>query len=569
MSQDICGTRSLDSADRHYLRGECRNVISPSRYSFQRLFARESHSVMNPNEFSVLPDEFNAATYFIDRHIADGRVEKIAIECEGQRVTYQQLFEMVNRLGNGLRKLGVRIEERVILLLFDTPEFAASFFGAIKIGAVPVPVNTLLKPADYMYLLNDSRARVAIVSEELLPLIKAIPRHSLQFLETIVVVGIETWPGTLNFNDLLPESSPALNAAPTRKDDAAFWLYSSGSTGRPKACVHLQHDMVVSSEAYAKGILNITESDRCFSVSKLFFAYGLGNGLYFPLSVGATSILLPGPPRPEKVFEVIERYRPTLFFSVPSNYARLLAHGREEDRDYDLSSVRWGISAGEALPAVIFHRFQERFGVQILDAIGSTEALHMVIANRPGHARPGSSGQIIPGFEARIVDEDDRQLPVGEIGNLVVKADSVCAYYWNQHEKTKDTIEGHWIRTGDKYYQDSDGYFWYAGRSDDMLKVSGVWVSPVEIESVLMEHAAVQEAAVVARPDEQQLPRTVACVVLREGFEPSSALANEMNGFLGTRLASFKQPHQIEFHTELPKTATGKLQRFRLRARRD
>ena len=473
---------------------------------FMDFEARSPNSVMPANAFNVLPDEFNAANYFIDRHVADGRGQKIAIECEGRRITYQQLFELVNRVGNCLRRLGVRIEERVFLLLFDIPEFAASFFGAIKIGAVPVPVNTLLKPADYKYLLNDSRARVAIVSEALLPLLKAIPRQDLRFLETVLVVGTETWPGTLDFADTLSGSSSTLEAAPTSKDDAAFWLYSSGSTGRPKACVHLQHDMVVSSEAYAKGILNVTENDRCFSVSKLFFAYGLGNGLYFPLSVGATTILLPGAPRPERVFEVIERYRPTLFFSVPSNYASLLAHAREGGRDFDLSSVRWAVSAGEALPAVIFHRFQERFGVQILDAIGSTEALHMIIANRPGHVRPGSSGQVIPGFEARIVDDDNRQVAAGEIGNLIVKADSVCAYYWNQHDKTKDTIEGHWIRTGDKYCQDDDGYFWYAGRSDDMLKVSGVWVSPIEIESLLMEHVAVQEAAVVARPDEQQLP---------------------------------------------------------------
>jgi benzoate-CoA ligase len=269
------------------------------------------------------------------------------------------------------------------------------------------------------------------------------------------------------------------------------------------------------------------------------------------------------------VFEVIERYRPTLFFSVPSNYASLLGHVSQGDRDFDLSSVRWAVSAGEALPAVVFHRFHERFGVQILDAIGSTEALHMMIANRPGHVRPGSSGQVIPGFEARIVDDHNRRLAPGKIGNLIVKADSVCAYYWNQHEKTKDTIEGHWIRTGDKYYQDDDGYFWYAGRSDDMLKVSGVWVSPIEIESVLLEHVAVQEAAVVARPDEQQIPRTVACVVVREGFEPNTALASELQGFVESRLASFKRPHHVEFHTELPKTATGKLQRFRLREPRE
>ncbi len=515
----------------------------------------------------VLPDEFNAATYFIDRHITEGRGQKVAIECEEQRVTYQQLFEMVNRAGNCLRKLAVRMEERVFLLLFDTPEFAASFFGAVKIGAVPVPVNTLLKPADYEYLLNDSRARVAIISEELMPLIKAIPRQRLRFLETILVVGDESWPGTHSFRQALAESSAALAAAPTSKDDVAFWLYSSGSTGRPKGCVHLQHDMVVSSERYAKGILNITENDRCFSVAKLFFAYGLGNALYFPLSVGATSILLPGPPRPAGVFEIIERHRPTLFFSVPSNYARLLTHTREGGQDFDLSSIRWAVSAGEALPAVLFHRFHERFGVEILDAIGSTEALHMMIANRPGHARAGSSGQIIPGFEARIVDDNNQPLAAGEVGNLLVKADSVCAYYWNQHEKTKHTIEGHWIRTGDKYYQDTDGYFWYAGRSDDMLKVSGVWVSPIEIESVIIEHVAVEEVAVVARTDEQQLPHAVACVVLRDGFEPSATLAKELQEFVTSRLAHFKRPHQIEFLAELPKTSTGKLQRFMLRTR--
>ena len=520
---------------------------------------------MPANPFIVLFGEFNAATHFIDRHIADGRGQKVAIECEEWQVTYQQLFEMVNRLGNCLRKLGVRIEERVFLLLFDTPEFAASFFGAIKIGAVPVPINTLLKPADYSYLLNDSRARVAIVSESLLPLIKAIPQQDLQFLETILVVGAEKWPGMFNFGDALSESSSTLTAVSTSTDDAAFWLYSSGSTGRPKACVHLQHDMVVSSEAYAKGILDITESDRCFSVSKLFFAYGLGNGLYFPLSVGATSILLPGPPRPGKVFEVIEGYRPTMFFSVPSNYASLLAHSRQGGSDFDLSSIRCAVSAGEALPAVIFHRFQQRFGVQILDAIGSTEALHMVIANRPGHARPGSSGQVIPGFEARIVNDDNRELTTGEVGSLIVKADSVCAYYWNQHEKTKETIHGHWIRTGDKYYRDKDGYYWYVGRNDDMMKVKGMWVSPIEIEGVLLEHPMVQEAAAIGNADGNQLVKPAAYLVLKQGVSETPQLIEEVRQHVQSRLAAHKCPQRFEVVQELPKTATGKIQRYKLR----
>src|SRR5207302_5231126 len=292
-------------------------------------------------------------------------------------------------------------------------------------------------------------------------------KQQLCYRECIIVVGGELRTGTVSFEELTQRSSSVLQAESTGKDDAAFWLYSSGSTGRPKGCVHLQHDMVVSTERYAKSILNITDKDRCFSVAKLFFAYGLGNALYFPLAVGASSILLPGPPRPQTVFELIERHRPTLFFSVPSNYVKLLAHSAANGKEFDLSSIRHAISAGEALPAAVFHRFKERFGVEILDAIGSTEALHVIISNVPGAARPGSSGKIIPGFEARIVDDNNRPVVQGEIGNLVVKSDSTCAYYWSQHEKTKDTIEGHWIRTGDKYYQDEDGYFWYVGRSDD------------------------------------------------------------------------------------------------------
>ena len=512
-----------------------------------------------------LPDEFNAAEHFVDRHLREGRAAKTAIECGERKVTYGDLAKLVNRFGNALRTLGVRIEERVLLLLLDTPEFAASFFGAIKIGAVPVPVNTLLKPPDYKYLLNNSRARVAVVSDALLPLLEAIPDGELQYLEKLIVVGAAT-RGKLEFNELVASESPELQPAATRKDDAAFWLYSSGSTGPPKGCVHLQHDMVVSAERYAKAILNISEDDRFFSVAKLFFAYGLGNGLYFPLAVGATSILMPGPPRPQSVFEVIEKHRPTLFFSVPSNYVKLLGFAALPEEEFDLSSIRHAVSAGEALPASVFHRFKERFGVEILDAIGSTEALHMMISNAPGEVRPGSSGKVLPGFEAKIVDDNDQPVAPGEIGNLLVSADSTCAYYWNEHEKTKNTIAGHWLRTGDKYYQDKDGYFWYAGRSDDMLKVSGVWVSPIEIERVLSDHPAVLEVAVVFRRDADELFKPAACVVLRDGMSGSPVLAREMQVFVVGRLPVYKRPHWVEFLPELPKTATGKIQRFKLRA---
>jgi len=512
----------------------------------------------------LLPEEFNAATYFVDRHISAGRGEKVAIECGDRCVTYRQLFESVNRVGNALQRLNVRLEERVFLLLLDTPEFAASFFGAIKIGAVPVPVNTLLKPADYEFLLTNCRARVVIVSDSLFPSLQAIPRERLRYVEKFIVVGAEQ-PDTLSFESWMRDSPISLDAARTSKDDAAFWLYSSGSTGRPKACVHLQHDMVVCAERYAKAILNVTESDRFFSVAKLFFAYGLGNGLYFSLAVGATSILLPGPPKPQSIFDVVERYRPTLFFSVPSNYAKVLAHVSEPAHAPDFSSVRHAISAGECLPAAIFHRFKECFGVEILDAIGSTEALHMFIANRPGAVKPGSSGTIIPGFEALIVNENSQPVAPGEMGDLIVKTDAACACYWNQHEKTKETISGHWLRTGDRYYQDAEGYFWYAGRSDDMLKVSGTWVSPVEIENQLLEHPHVQEAAVVGRKDKDGLTKTVACVVLRDGRSGDPEVAAELRRFILERLPVFKRPHQIEFFLELPKTATGKLQRYKLR----
>jgi benzoate-CoA ligase family protein len=539
---------------------------------------------MIPGAPILLPDQFNSATYFVDRHIQEGRGEKIAIEAGEVHISYRQLWESVNRFGNGLRQLGVRIEERVFLLLLDTPEFAISFFGAIKIGAVPVPVNTLLKTSDYHYILHNSRARVAIVSEALYPQMQGWEK--LRHLQHVIVVGAAP-PATLDkltqsFADLVERNSPQLEAEPTSKDDAAFWLYSSGSTGFPKACVHLQHDMVVCAERYAKGILGMTESDRCFSVAKLFFAYGLGNALYFPLAVGATSILWPGPPRPQHVFEIIERYRPSLFFSVPSNYAALLAYepgrihvGTEAlvrpverssiSREFDLSSIRYGISAGEALPAALFHRFKERFGVEILDAIGSTEVLHMFIANRPGAVRPGSSGQIIPGYEAKIVDENNEPAKPGDIGNLLIKSDSTCSHYWNQHEKSKSTIEGHWIRTGDKYYQDTEGYFWYAGRSDDMLKCSGVWVSPIEIEGVLIEHPAVQEAAVIGREVDDELLKPAAYVLLKNGAAATADLARELQEFVVSRLPVFKRPRWVEFVDELPKTATGKLQRYKLR----
>jgi benzoate-CoA ligase len=511
-----------------------------------------------------LPETFNVAAYFVDRNVLEGRGRKIAIESGDEKISYQQLLERTNRTGNALRQVGVRQEERVVLMLLDTPEFLSSFFGIIKIGAVAVPTNTFLKPPEYEYLLNDTRARVLLISEVLLPVVQLIPRERLRYLREIVVVG-EPKQGLLSLAELMAAAPPDLEPQPTSRDDVAFWLYSSGSTGSSKGCVHLHRDMVVCSELYAKNILQMREQDRCYSVARLFFAYGLGNAGYFPLSCGATTILSPARPAPAGIFADIERYKPTLFFSVPSNYAALLAHASENGVEFDLSSLRQAVSAGESLPASLFERFERRFGVEILDGLGSTETLQMVISNRPGEARPGSSGKIIPGYEAKIVNYEGHPVAPGEIGSLLIKGDSTCTGYWNQREKTQDTFEGHWFRTGDKYYQDEDGYFWYVGRADDLFKVNGRWLSPAEVESALIAHPAIREAAVIAREDESKLTKPAAYVVVNPSFHPSDELVRELQEWVVERIGAYKHPRWIEFMSELPKTATGKLQRFKLR----
>ena len=526
-----------------------------------------------------VPETFNAASHFVDRNVAEGRGGHVAVECGDVRLTYDEVLRGVNRSGNALRAIGVRPEDRVLLLLHDGPEFVFAFFGAIKIGAVPVPLNTLWKSADYEYVIRDSRAGVLIVSAALLDTIERIPENRRPSLRHIIVAGdAEGARRHSSFDAFERQGSTELDAEPTSRDAPAFWLYSSGSTGAPKGCVHLQHDMVVCAELFGKGVLGIRPTDRCFSVAKLFFAYGLGNALYFPFSVGATTILWPGPPTADNVYTVIEKHRPTLFYSVPTGYGMLLAHNRtgvpsDPDgpgsaalRAFDLSSLRLAVSAGEALPAALYHRFKERFGVDIIDGIGSTETLHMFISNRPGAIRPGSSGLIVPGYDARLLDDEGDAVLPGEIGSLWIRGDSVCAGYWNQHEKTKNTIEGHWIRTGDKYTQDVDGFYWYSGRSDDMLKVGGVWVSPVEVENALVEHAAVLECGVVGHDDHDGLLKPMAFVVLRAGVRGSPDLGKELQQFVRERLAEYKRPRWVEFVPELPKTATGKIQRFRLRS---
>jgi benzoate-CoA ligase len=520
----------------------------------------------------VIPAIFNAATYFVDRNLTEGRGANTAIVYEGQEFSYAQVAEMVNQAGNALRDLGLQLEQRVLLLLLDCPEYAAAFFGAMKIGSVPIPTNTLLKPQDYSYLLNDSRSKFIIVSEPLLPAVEPI-LSECRYLKEIIVVcanpGGESESGLKSkgyklFHEICAAASAELEAEPTSKDDAAFWLYSSGTTGFPKGAVHLHHDMVYCTEYYARQILQISENDRCFSVAKLFFAYGLGNGLYFPFAVGASTVLFPGRAEPRKVFEVISKTRPTLFFGVPTAYAAMLNIPNAE-KEYDLSSVRAGVSAGEALPKPVWERFKQQFGVEILDGIGSTEILHIFISNRLGQVKPGSSGTVVPGYEAKIVDEQGRELGPNEEGQLIIRGDSTCAYYWNKHDKTKETIIGDWIRTGDKYHMDEDGYYWYHGRADDMIKAGGIWVSPVEVEGALAEHPAILEAGVVGHTDADDLVKPYAYVVLRQGYTAGPELEGELKQFVKDKIAVYKYPRWIEFVDSLPRTATGKLQRFKLR----
>ena len=512
-------------------------------------------------EFNLqLPNKFNAADHFVDQNIREGRGEKTAVICGEKRLTYNQIQAGMNQIGNGLRALGVRMEDRVALLLLDTEVYPQAFFGAIKVGAVPICLNTLMRPKDYAYFLNDSRARILIVDQSLLSCIEPI-LSELQYLENIVVVGDNVKDGHIPWGPWVSAQSDSLDPAPTTPDDACFWLYSSGSTGLPKGTVHLQHDMVYAAKTYGKQVLQIKESDVCFSAAKLFFAYGLGNGLYFPFSVGATSVYHPGRPVPEAMYEVVEQYQPSIFFAVPTLFGAMLTV------DGKLDSVRISVSAGEALPPELLKRWKERFGSEILDGIGSTEICHIFISNRENHIKPGSTGMLVPGYHARIVDDSFNEVPDGEIGTLLIKGDSVASCYWNKHEKTKSTMIGEWINTDDKFFKDKDGYFFYVGRSNDMLKVGGIWVSPVEVEACIIEHPNVLECAVVGAPDGKDLIKPKAYVVLKEKIEPSDQLADEIKAYVKNALAHYKYPRWVEFVDELPKTATGKIKRFELKER--
>ncbi|HTH15473.1 MAG TPA: benzoate-CoA ligase family protein [Magnetospirillum sp.] len=507
-----------------------------------------------------LPRRYNAATWFIDRHVAEGRGRKVAYVDPGGGHTYADLAERVNRAGQALLSLGLDMEQRVALLLPDTVQFPSVFWGAIKAGIVPIPFNTLLTTEDYEHLLADSRARALVVSacllEKVAPVLGRLP-----FLRAVVVSGGEPGPHA-SLERLMAQAPAHLEAAPTTADDIAFWLYSSGSTGAPKGAMHLHRHLVATAELYGRGVLGLTEADTVYSAAKLFFAYGLGNGMSFPLHVGATTILLPERPTPDAVMGVLQTHKPTVFCGVPTLLGAILAEPKHAGVRLNL---RMTISAGEALPEEIGRRWQDRFGVEVVDGLGSTELLHIFLSNRPGKVRYGTSGVPVPGYEVRIVDEAGRDVPPGEVGELVVHGPSAAQGYWNRREQSLKTFKGEWTHTGDKYSVTPDGLYLYHGRADDMLKVGGIWVSPFEVESALLAHPAVQEAAVVAQADEGGLIKPKAYIVPASGVGSGPALEAELKAFVKERLAPYKYPRWITFVTTLPKTATGKIQRFRLR----
>jgi benzoate-CoA ligase family protein len=513
----------------------------------------------------TFPRDYNAAAHFIDRHVAEGRGDKTAILDDRGAVSYAELAERVNRAGNALAALGVRQEERVLVCLLDGRDFPAVFFGAMKIGAVPVPVNTLLTTDDYAYLLDDSRARVLVVSAALYPKFAPLLAEA-RFLERVVIAGEGGEDGDRNprLDALLLAACPALAAAPTTPDDVALWLYSSGSTGRPKGTVHLHAHLQHTAVLYGERVLGIEPSDVVFSAAKLFFAYGLGNGMTFPFHAGATAVYMAERASPAAVMRVLRERQPTIFYGVPTLYASMLADERNE-RSAGSERLRVCVSAGEALPKEIGEKWLSRFGSHILDGIGSTEMLHIFISNRQGDVRYGTSGRPVPGYDVKLVDDSGEPVADGEDGALWVRGPSSAISYFNQRQKSLETFHGPWTRTGDRYVRDAEGYFTYAGRSDDMLKVSGIWVSPFEVESALGAHDAVLEAAVVGHADEAKLVKPKAFVVLKRPEAASPALADELKEFVKARLAPYKYPRWIEFVPELPKTATGKIQRYKLR----
>ena len=510
--------------------------------------------------------EFNVSEALVDANVQRGRGDKEVYiydrDSETRRLSYRELLELVNRTGSGLRSIGVSLENRVMILEDDTPEAVACVLGAIKIGAIPFVANTMMTSNDYEFLVNDSRSHTAIVGTDYVEKVESFLGRS-KYLKNLVVIG-KPEADQISYHEMMEEASSDLDAVRMPPDEVVLWQYSSGTTGSPKGVMHTQGGILYSADTYFKQVLGLAEDDVCFSVSRLFFGYGQGNSMWGPLQAGASTVLAGGRFRPERVLETLERYGVTILFAAPTHYNKML-----EDKDvlrrYNLTSLRICVSAGEPLPPVIYRKWKDMTGLDILDGIGSTEAFHIFISNRLGKAQPGSSGTPVPGYEVRIVDEMLNDVPTGEIGNLLVKGGSLALGYWNRYFKTKETFIGEWLWTGDVYYKDNEGYYWYYSRSDDMIRSSGVWVSPIDVEKTLMEHPAILEAAAVQGYTDEGLQKVKVIVVLRTGYVPSPELIEELKNHVKGRTASFKKPERIEFVKELPKTSTGKIQRYKLR----
>jgi len=511
---------------------------------------------------------YNAVIDFIDANVARGLGDKIAFTDSERSLTYAELQGRSCRFATALKAVGLREETRVILSFHDCVDYPVAFWGTIRAGIIPIPVNTLLTADQYTYLFADSRAAATVVTAPLARMLLSI-RDRFPHLREVIVVGASAEDkahlrDVLFFEDVLALGKPQPFTAATMSDEVAFWMYTSGSTGDPKAVRHVHTSLMATSRLMGQGIIGIREDDVAFSAAKLSFSYGLGNAMSFPMSVGATAILMPDRPTPQAVLDTIRRHRPTIFYAVPSLYAALLAHpdispGAGSDR------LRLCTSAGEALPANLGERWRDIVGVDILDGIGSTEMLQTFLSNRPGDIRYGSTGKPVPGYEVKIVDESGRELPHGEIGELVVRGPSAGEGYWNQRAKSRRTFAGEWTYTGDKYVRDQDGYYFYRGRTDDMFKVNGMWVSPFEVEAALVSHEAVLEAAVIGKQDRDGLVKPKAFIVLKDGFAADEQLLETLRVHVKERTGPWKYPRWIDIRPDLPRTATGKIQRFKLR----
>jgi benzoate-CoA ligase len=510
-----------------------------------------------------LPDRFNFAQHLLEANRL--RPRSLAYIDDHERITYGELEERARRMAAALLASGLRREERVLLLMHDNNDWPVAFLGSLYAGVVPVAVNTLLAGDDYAYILGHCRAQAALVSHLLLPVLQkamASAPHEIKFILVSHPQG-DLPPGASALRDSLAAHAPLAAPAPTGPEDIAFWLYSSGSTGRPKGTLHTHANPYWTAELYGKAVLGMTERDLCFSAAKLFFAYGLGNALSFPLSVGASVLLMAERPTPDAVFKRWTTLKPTMFFGAPTGYAGMLAAPNPPAKA-DIA-LRLCSSAGEALPKDIGERFTARYGCEVIDGIGSTEMLHIFLSNRQGRVCYGTTGQPVAGYEIELRGEDGRPVADGEIGDLYIRGPSAALMYWASRAKSCETFQGGWTKSGDKYSRDAAGNYVYAGRSDDMLKVSGQYVSPFEVEATLVKHPAVLEAAVIGTPDENGLTRSKAFVVLKPGNAPSAELEAELKSFVKGQLAPYKYPRVIAFIAEPPKTATGKIQRFKLR----